>query len=287
MQKIILVVLMLVAINVINAMEFPFKVDSLSPNLSYVLFNEGDYVSSMLVSHGPDGLLLVDNGSVNSFYAILDEFGSERYLKYVILTHWHFDHVRGDSLLDGKVKVISHPLTRDYLASDQELLGMKIKSQPKSVLPSVLISEPTTMLFNGDSICMIPVAGHTAGDLLVYFPKLKILHIGDIVFSDMFAFYDIEHGGNVNKALLTLHYVMENFPEQALIIPSHGRFYSMEDIRSYATMLDEVIEKVESYKTIRMDVEQMKENKILEPWADFAKGFSCEDMIDFVYQSLI
>lgn len=288
MQKTILISLVfsLISIQKLHATDTLFETDSLSPHLSYVVFNEGDYISSLMVSHGPDGILLIDNGSVINFYSILNNFGGVEALKYVILTHWHFDHVRGDSLLNKRVKVISHPLTRDYLSAAQELLGMKINAQPADVLPSVLISSPTGLLFNGDSLRLIPAVGHTGGDLLVYFPTLNILHVGDIVFADMFAFYDIAHGGNVKSALKTIHYIIDQFPEQTLIIPSHGRYYTMADIRIYGNMLENVIKEVDLCKKREMNLQEMKEKKILNSWAEFAKGFTCEDMIEYVFQSL-
>ncbi|MFH2142184.1 MAG: MBL fold metallo-hydrolase [Bacteroidota bacterium] len=262
---------------------------NLTNSLTEIIFTEPEYVSSVVISSGNDGVLMIDNGSKESYQDLIATIKTicDKELKYIILTHWHFDHTNGDSLNANDVSLISHPYTRQLLSEDQTLLGMPIKAHTNNILPQITIDSKTTIYFNDDTVEIIPLTGgHTGGDLIVYFKNSKVLHIGDLIFSDVFAFYDIDHRGNVFKAIENIQKIIDIMPADTRIIPSHGREISIADLKDYKNMIIETSNLVKKEIEKGKSLETLKKENVLKNYSDWAKGFTCEDWIDFVYKSL-
>ena len=260
----------------------------LTNSLTEIVFKESEYVSSVLVSTGKDGVLMIDNGSKESYKDLTESIKllSDKSIKYIILTHWHFDHTNGDSINAKDVSMISHSFTRKLLSTDQTLMGMLIKANSYEALPQISTDSKIEMFFNNDTIEIIPLTGgHTGGDLIVYFKNAKVLHIGDLVFSDMFPFYDTDHGGNVFKAIENIQKIIEIMPADIRIIPSHGREYNITDLKDYKKMLVETSNLVKKEMEKGKSLEILKKENVLKNYSQWAKGFSCEDWIEFVFKS--
>jgi cyclase len=275
-----------------NAQEYQnIKIQKITNSLSYILFKENasDYVSSVMVFCGKDGVIMIDNGSKESYGEIQSYLKTQtnKAVKYIILTHWHFDHTNGDSLKKEEAVLISHKYTREMLSNDQTLLGMKFKAYPSNLLPQMVIDSKTTIYMNNDTIEVIPLpGGHTGGDLVVYFRKAGVLHVGDLVFADMFPFCDTDHGGNVFCAIKNMQFIIDNFPANTIIIPSHGKNYTMMQLKEYKDMFVKtsniVKEEVNKGKTL----ETLKKENVLKDFSKWAISFTCEDWIGFIYQSI-
>lgn len=278
-----------ISISIISVAQEKQKIKTikLTNSLTEIIFRESEYISSVVVSTGNDGVLMIDNGSKASYPDLIATIKNlcDKKIKYIILTHWHFDHANGDSLNANDVSIISHLYTRKLLSADQTLLGMTFKAS--SYLPVIAIDSKTTMFFNNDTVEIIPlIGGHTGGDLIVYFKNAKVLHIGDLIFSDMFPFYDTDHGGNVFKAIENLRKVTEMFPSDIRIIPSHGREYNFSDLKSYIKMLDETSTLIKNEIAKGKSLEELKKENVIKNYSDWGKGFTCENWIEYIYKSV-
>src|SRR5215467_7319062 len=82
-------------------------VEQLRGNLS-VLFGSG---GNIVVLNGPEGKLLVDDGiavSKDKIQAALDKISAQP-IKYVINTHWHWDHTDGNEWAHNQgATIIAH-----------------------------------------------------------------------------------------------------------------------------------------------------------------------------------
>lgn len=264
------------------------KTIKLTGSLYEIIFTEPEYVSSVLIFAGDDGILMIDNGSKESYPELQEAIKtiSDKKIRYIILTHWHFDHTNGDSINATEVSLISHTYTRQLLSQDQKLMGMDIKAHPYNALPQTTIEAETTIFLNNDTVKIIPlIGGHTGGDLIVYFKNQNVLHIADLVFSDVFPFYDTDHGGNVFKAIENIQKIIEMMPADIRIIPSHGREYNVDDLKKYSTMLIETSDLVKKEIEKGKSIETIKAENILKDYSEWAKGFTCEDWIEFIYYS--
>ena len=115
-------------------------------------------------------------------------------IRYVIVTHYHADHVYGlQSFKDAGAQIIAHPAGREYLNSDTARL--RLESSRQELLPWIdektrlvpadrWLETEDTVLHVGSYDFRIRHVGpaHTPEDLVVYVPKAGVLFAGDLVF---------------------------------------------------------------------------------------------------------
>lgn len=244
---------------------------------------------NILASVGMDGVLIVDANYKEGSKALGEEIEKLGGIKinYIINTHWHFDHVGGNGILgDENTVIIAHKDTKELLSKDQFLLGDTIKALPHNALPKITFDKSYDMEFNGEKIELIAVTGgHSAGDIIVYFKNSKILHIGDIVFADMFPFVDFDHGGSVYTLEKNIQKIIDMIPDDVSIIPGHGRTLSKDDLRKYREMVIKTSEIVKKEKDNGKSLEEIIKGDVIKDWKEWEKAFKCEDWIEIIYNS--
>jgi cyclase len=122
---------------------------------------------------------------------------------------------------------------------------------------------------------------------MVYFVKANVLHMGDDFFKGIFPFVDLTTGGSVVGLAASVERVINEMPQDVLIIPGHGDLATMADLKAFSRMLkisiDTVKKGIEAGKSLA-DIQAAGLDKSL---AAFAKGFIPEkDWIEFTYLSL-
>jgi glyoxylase-like metal-dependent hydrolase (beta-lactamase superfamily II) len=183
--------------------------------------------------------------------------------------------------------MISSRMTRELLAKDEVLLGEKISAHPPELLPQITFSDHLDLFFNNDTIGLYAMpGGHTGSDILVYFKNSNILHIGDLIFSDMFPFCDIEHGGNVLQIAANIQKIIDLFPSNVRIIPGHGREYHITDLIKYKQMVLETTEIVKKELVKKKTLDEIKIANDLKDWEAWGVAFTCSDWIEMIYNSV-
>src|SRR5450432_638159 len=121
------------------------NVSKLRGNIS-VMEGSGGNIS---VFTGKEGKLLVDAGigvSKNNVSAALNSISSDK-LKYLINTHWHFDHANGNEWLhDAGATIIAQEKTREHLSKTIRVVDWNYTFQPlpESALPTILYKNDQT-----------------------------------------------------------------------------------------------------------------------------------------------
>lgn len=262
------------------------NIKELSPGLHLIKI----YGCNCLASIGEDGIILVDASYEELGEKLKSEIKKidERKINYLINTHWHFDHVGGNYVIGKEAVVITNDLTRALLTKDEILLGENIKAHPAEILPKITFSSEMNLFFNSDTVKLISMpGGHTGGDILVYFKKANVLHIGDIAFSDMFPFCDVTHGGSVSGISENIGKIISMFPGEVRIITGHGREYNIEDLKNYKKMVDATYRIVTDEIKKNRSLEEIKKNNVLKDWTDWGVAFTCDDWIEMIYNSEI
>jgi cyclase len=265
----------------------PIREIKLTDSLRRIILPKED--TSLVTLTGPDGILLVDNGAKESMPELKNKLEALKSgpVRYIILTHWHPDHVQGVHLIGKETTVMAHSHTREMLAHDQVLTGLPpIKAQSEDKLPRITIDSKTTLCFDGEIIEIMPLpGGHSGGDMAVYFKNANILDIGDLIQSDIFPFCDIDHGGNLVTLAENIAKVIATMPPNVRIIPAHGREYTLDDLKKYKGMIEGVIVRAEMRKGKSFD--EMKATDVLKDYKAWATQWgTCNDMIDYAYKSL-
>lgn len=109
-------------------------------------------------------------------------------VRYVINTHWHTDHVGGNEVFSPDALIIAHAFTGKIIAQrrkEQESgtidESLKQLGQFTFTSPDITFDQNLTLHVGGTVIELKFLGGgHTAGDIVVYLPKEKVLFSGDL-----------------------------------------------------------------------------------------------------------
>jgi glyoxylase-like metal-dependent hydrolase (beta-lactamase superfamily II) len=176
---------------------------------------------------------------------------------------------------------------KNLLSRDEMLLGELHKAYPDYALPSVTFNDKYTLGINSETVDIIALSGgHSVGDAIIYFKNSNVLHIGDIIFADMFPFVDIEHGGNVVKLSENIQKIIDMVPSNTKIVPGHGRVLSTEDLKEYKQMVVSTTEIIRKEMEKKKSLEEIKSSKPLQAYSEWQVAFSCDDWIEVIYNSL-
>jgi hypothetical protein len=81
--------------------------------------------------------------------------------------------------------------------------------------------------------------------------------------------------------------VSAELPADVKVIPGHGDISNLDDVRNFVKMLQETSSAVEKAIAEHQTVDQMKQEKILEPWKKWSGQFIDTDkFIETLYNSL-
>jgi cyclase len=160
-----------------------FRSEKLTDNL-FALFGAG---GNLAVLTGPDGALVVDSELVELSPKLRAAVTlvSEKPARFLINTHFHFDHAGGNTTLGrGGTVIVAHENVRKHLMTRQVIdVGVEIITEPTAAegLPVVTFEDGVRFHLNGEEVSAIHVANaHTDSDAFVFFEKANVLHTGDL-----------------------------------------------------------------------------------------------------------
>lgn len=174
---------------------------------------------------------------------------TRRPIRWLILTHHHPDHHFGASVLRRfGARVIAHPDRRvlaaeageDALIADWvRLVGLDaMRGFEFADIPDQPVRGTDTLRL-GNQVVVIqhPGAAHSAGDLLVWLPRERVLFAGDVLIEDGIS---MVVDGSSERLLETLDTVVSMQPRT--IVPGHGAVPArplalVEGTRAYLTRL--------------------------------------------------
>jgi glyoxylase-like metal-dependent hydrolase (beta-lactamase superfamily II) len=257
-----------------DAAEIKLVTDNLSDSIAVI----GRAGGNIAVYSGTGGLLLVDTGyegltgKVEAAVARI----SDQPLRFVVNTHWHFDHVGGNEILaDTGALLVAHDKVRARLSSDQHLavLERDVAAAPQAVWPHVTYNDHLTYHLGDEEIVIIHVPNaHTDGDSIVRFKTSNIIHAGDIFFNGGYPFIDINAGGSIDGMIAAAWTILGLCDDSTRIIPGHGPLASKADLEAYLEMLvsfrDIVAKEVAAGKDLATIIEQQPTAELDQKWGE-------------------
>jgi cyclase len=247
----------------------------------YLLQGVGGNIAA---SVGDDGIVLIDDESAplaDKVQAALQGI-TDKPVRFVINTHYHGDHIGGNTYFMKQATIIAHDNVRRRMESGGSTgnggsMHFEAKPQPKDALPVITYDHAVTLHLNGEDIRVLHFSsGHTDGDSIIFFSKSNVVHMGD-EFVTHFPFVDVEAGGSLQGMINAVEYVIAHVQPDVTVIPGHGRVSSLGDLQAYLTMLkatrDAVAHALKEGKTL----DQMKQARILDPWKRYSGEFVSED----------
>ena len=246
------------------------------------------------VSVGEDAVFVIDDQFAPltpKIQAAIAKLSSKP-VKFVLNTHWHFDHTGGNENL-GKAGaiIVGHENVRKRLSTEGfiEFLGMKTKPEAKIALPVVTFTREVTFHLNGDELVVTHAPrAHTDGDSIVRFGKSNVVHMGDTFFNKLYPFIDTSSGGTVAGVLAAADGVLKTAGEGTKIIPGHGPLASKGDLKTYRDMLAAVSGNIRGQIKAGKTLEQVIGSKPTAKYdAVWGKGFLApEKFVEMVYRNL-
>jgi glyoxylase-like metal-dependent hydrolase (beta-lactamase superfamily II) len=195
---------------------------------------------------GDSGILLIDAEWPELHDKVITAVKgiSPQPIRYLIDTHWHWDHVGGNGLFArGGAAIFSSEQTRAYIESEQKNnnpQGTPYASDPMAV-PVVTIKNGVRLHLGGQTIEIIHVPpAHTDGDLIVRFVEADVIQTGDTFFHGFYPDIDQPHGGTIDGMIALYDTLYRMCGPKTRIIPGHGPVANREDVREYQAMLREV-----------------------------------------------
>jgi len=258
----------------------------------YMLKGAGGNIGA---SVGDDGIVIVDD----QYAPLADKIQAalkgitDKPVRFVINTHYHEDHTGSNEYFQKTAPIIAHDNVRKRLeeggvAGNGASVKFDAKPQPKGALPIITFDHDVTVHLNGEDIRALHFpAGHTDGDSIIYFPKSNVVHMGDDFVTYGFPFIDVSSGGSIDGMIDGVEKAIAQLPADVKVIPGHGPVSSLDDVRTYIKMLKGTRETVRAALKQKKTLDQMKKDKILDPWKKYSGDFISEDAyLETLYNSL-
>jgi cyclase len=219
-----------------------------------------------IIVNDDDVMIVDDHVSPAAAWVLLEEVKrlTPKPVRFVVNTHFHFDHAHGNQVFGPGVDIIGHEFTRQMLVGGKNLqmplyknyldgLPMQIDTLRKRVVdekdaaakarlqtqltsaennlasqkeltvvpPNVTLRSEMT-LFRGSREIQLKFLGrgHTAGDVVVYLPREKVVITGDFLTAGMSNLSDSypDEWANSLDALKKLDFTT--------VLPGHGEAYT-------------------------------------------------------------
>ncbi len=208
---------------------------ALISDTDYPPVNENIAICNAGIVIGGDGVLVIDpfqNAALGNL--LLSEVAKLTSLpvKYVLNTHFHFDHTGGNKAIKTQeIPIIGRGTIReDMLSKNQEL-------DPNPAVPNIIIDDDSKIWLGDRVVELEEVAGHSGGtDVIAYIPDAQVLFTGDILFNQRFPYIA---DGNILAWQATLDYLRDKY-SAAIIVPGHGSVGDRSSLDSLKNYLNEL-----------------------------------------------
>jgi glyoxylase-like metal-dependent hydrolase (beta-lactamase superfamily II) len=233
-----------------EAASADIAVQQLRGNIS-VLMGSGGNIG---VFTGDEGKLMVDAGiavSQPKLSAALERIGPAP-IKYLINTHWHWDHTDGNKWVhESGATIIAHENTLKHLSETIRVddWNFTFPPLPMAARPTSIVNTERMLDF-GEEKVLIKNYGpsHTDGDLYVYFTKADIFVTGDNWWNGYYPFIDTANGGSIDGAIYAANVNIAQATDNTLIVPGHGPVGDRTQLIAFRDMLVDIRDNVAKLK---------------------------------------
>jgi len=196
----------------------------------YEIEGDGGNVAIYITS---EGVILVDDKFEYDYNDIVDKVKSvtSQPIRYVLNTHHHGDHTGSNAKFPASTEIIAHTNARKNMIDGK---------QPGA--PRIVFTQEQDVFLGGKEVrARYFGRGHTNGDVMIYFPALKVLHTGDLVAGNS-PLIDYAGGGSLLEWTATLDEALKM--DFDTVIPGHGPIAKKADIVKYRDNIEKLKTRV-------------------------------------------
>lgn len=161
--------------------------------------------NTYIVTDGESGECAVVDPAIESdeLFASLEN----KNMKYILLTHGHFDHIGGVNAIKEKTgaKVVIHKKEKPFLSEiSLNLFTWKYQHEHmKTIKPDILTDDGTELPFGDSVIRVMHTPGHTMGGVCYIIENGRVIFTGDTLFNLSAGRTDLPTG-NPREELMSL-----------------------------------------------------------------------------------
>ena len=141
--------------------------------------------------------------------------------------------------------------------------------QLRITLPTLTFETRCTIYLDDYKVELLYLgAGHTNGDVIVFFPQQKVIHLGDLLFHQIIPYIDVAAGADTAHWIEILNQVKGM--EVDTIIPGHGELTDKAGLEEFINYLADLRLEVKKFIDQGRALEETKENLRLPKYSHFS-----------------
>jgi glyoxylase-like metal-dependent hydrolase (beta-lactamase superfamily II) len=241
------------------------------------------------------GLLVVDSGlrpySEDLLMTISDI--ADAPVKYLVNTHWHFDHVGANAAMnDMAATIFAHHNVHQRMVSGGKIaaFGRDVAPAEPQELPVVTYDDGLRFHWGNDVLDVVHFpAGHTDGDSVVFVEGANTVIMGDIFFHSMYPFIDASSGGSLQGVINAVSDVLAKINDDTVVIPGHGGITTNKaELTAYRDMLQSMYTTLAAMKKAGKSAEEAVAAKPTAAFdAEWNDGFlKADTWVKVVYDAI-
>ena len=159
-------------------------------------------------------------------------------VKYILLTHGHFDHILGVNKMTEALGVDAYINKEDVILAENINMMPKLLNLPMAEVPVIngRIEDWQEFQLGEHKIKAIPTPGHTEGGMS-FLVDYEFIFSGDTLFCQSFGRTDL-FGGNIKKLVNSIKNVLFELDDNIIVYPGHGQSTTIKFEKTYNEILN-------------------------------------------------
>ncbi|HZE81630.1 MAG TPA: MBL fold metallo-hydrolase, partial [Candidatus Polarisedimenticolia bacterium] len=188
---------------------------------------------------------------------LLDEIRkvSQAPVRWIVNTHYHPDHIGGNSVIGPDAVIISTAFTRLKAAYSTQKNSVNETMGPKGLV--LYVGEHEVQIY-------YPGPAHTLGDAVVYFPREHAIATGDLFLTNSCPAMD---DGDMENWIIALDHMLALPIEHA--VPGHFALATKNELQRFRNYLVELQDQVARMHRLGMRLEQVQASLALDSYKNF------------------
>ena len=201
--------------------------------IAYTTIPVGMLESNCYILNDNGALALVDCGIFSRAVreAVAEQGGD---LRYILLTHGHFDHIQGVAAAKQAypaAQVYIGEADAAYLTGEMDTMPGRASFHKRPIAPDLLLKDGDVLPLGESSLRVIATPGHTHGGVCFYAEQEQLLFTGDTLFREEVGRADLP-GGDWPVLQASVRRLYE-LPGDCVVLPGHYQASSLEHERRH------------------------------------------------------
>ncbi len=191
------------------------------------VFDDGFVTNTYIVTDEESGETAVVDPGVGDEKLI--EKLEEKPVKFILITHGHFDHIGGVNFVKERTgaKVVVHREDEEMLNDSEKNCG----EIAEPIISDILVEDGSKLMLGNSEITVMHTPGHTKGGVCYIFPQDRVLFSGDTLFKLTAGRTDL-YGGNPRTELMSLEKI-GGLDGDYKVYPGHDDSTTLDFERQY------------------------------------------------------